>query len=184
MKATAASASASVSVSKSEVVLEVLPNDVLLGRGSGPNDHIGNIKFRDLIASRKQEYLSTNNRQAKATIASEIADVILTTMGGRFLKKITPSAAAKIGYEGEEEEEDVEVYQIQDKATVLEKAKQALRQNPHQNKTLQNQNYQHSPPTMVVPVVVASSRSSPTPPIPQSIGSTGAGVGVGVINTT
>ena len=35
----------------------VLPNDVLLGRGVGHYDHIRNIKFRDLVATRKQEYL-------------------------------------------------------------------------------------------------------------------------------
>ena len=49
-----------------EFVTELRPCDVLFGRGSGPNDHEGNIRFRQLVAERKQEYLATNHRQTKA----------------------------------------------------------------------------------------------------------------------
>lgn len=126
---------------KCECVLEVLSHDVLLGRGSGPNDHVGNIQFRDLIHGRKSEYLSTNHRQTKALIAKEIVDQVYQR-GGRFLKKLGTSEAAKVlprllGDSGlDDSENDTtdfdsprDVYQVQKHAVVMEKAKQALRQN-------------------------------------------------------
>ena len=125
---------------KCECVLDVMPDDVLLGRGSGPNDHVGNIKFRDLVAERKSEYLSTNHRQTKALIAKEIVDQVYGR-GGRFLKKLSGTESAEILPEllaktkGDKAENDgensgpVDVYQIQKHAIVMEKAKQALRQN-------------------------------------------------------
>lgn len=128
---------------KCECVLEVMSDDVLLGRGSGPNDHIGNIKFRDLVHERKAEYLSTNHRQTKALIAKDIVDQVYGR-GGRFLKKLSPAEAAKmlpklLAKNGLDDAENdradseksgpCDVYQIQKHATVMEKAKQALRQN-------------------------------------------------------
>ena len=128
---------------KCECVLEVLSNDVLLGRGSGPNDHIGNINFRDLVADRKAEYLSTNHRQTKALIAKDIVDKVYGR-GGRFLKKLNPVESAKVlpkllakhGLDDTENDRSdgddsktCDVYQIQKHSTVMEKAKQALRQN-------------------------------------------------------
>ena len=130
-----------VSYKGGEYVSEVLPNDVLLGRGSGPNDHEGNIKFRDMINHRKQEYRSTSNRQSKALIAKEVAGQVYEK-GGRFLRKLNqrdalkqlPILLSKSGTTKEEAEEDSaegprDVYEVQDNKTVLEKAKQALRQN-------------------------------------------------------
>lgn len=122
-----------------ECVLEVRSDDVLLGRGSGPNDHVGNIKFRDLVHDRKPEYLSTNHRQTKATIAKNIVDQVYQR-GGRFLKKLNPVESAKKlpelqaangGHGGHDIDANgpCDVYQIQKHATVMEKAKQALRQN-------------------------------------------------------
>lgn len=101
------------------------PNDVLCGRGSGPNDHTGNVRFRSLVTSRKEEYLSTNNRQAKARIARDIIDgVYNATPPGRFLRKADVAVVRDRGHmEGD-------AWAIVDEATALEKAKQALRQNP------------------------------------------------------
>jgi len=143
---------------KCECVLEVLQHDVLLGRGSGPNDHVGNIKFRDLVHERKSDYLSTNHRQTKALIARDIVDQVYAR-GGRFLKKLNPVESAKMlpkllakksssncgssSNNDDDVDDDPEndfsddpdrgssgdVYQIQKHATVMEKAKQALRQN-------------------------------------------------------
>lgn len=136
-----------------ECVFEVKSDDVLLGRGSGPNDHVGNIKFRDLVHERKSEYLSTNHRQTKALIAKDIVDQVYAR-GGRFLKKLSPADSAKHLPEmmarrrGDDPENDrsneddmdpgsnvSDIYQIQKHSTVMEKAKQALRQN-HRNGSL------------------------------------------------
>jgi len=126
-----------------EFVLEVLPNDVLFGRGSGPNVRKGNIQFRELIKERKQEYLSTNNRRTKLIITSDIISKIYEA-GGRFLKKlddveaaiVLPKVLERLGKKQEDNFEDdfdnhepTDVYEIQGAAIVMEKTKQALRQN-------------------------------------------------------
>jgi len=106
-----------------QFVTQVYPNDVLFGRGSGPNDHEGNIKFREIVAERKAEYMSTNHRQTKANIAKEIVQTVLKA-NGRFLKKLEGGDLQKFGFPS-----STEVYQIVGDDTVMEKAKQALRQN-------------------------------------------------------
>ena len=108
-------------------VIETLSqNDVLCGRGSGPNDHPGNVAFRQLILSRKAEYLSTSARAEKAKIASEIVDHVQKELdpAGRFLKKMGPAELREKGFQ-----EGQDVWVVVDQDTALEKAKQALRQN-------------------------------------------------------
>ena len=108
-------------------VIEILSeNDVLCGRGSGPNDHPGNVAFRQLILSRKAEYLSTSARAEKAKIASEIVDQVQKELdpAGRFLKKMGPAELLEKGFK-----EGQDVWVVVDQDTALEKAKQALRQN-------------------------------------------------------
>jgi hypothetical protein len=111
-----------------EYVKEVHPNDVLFGRGSGPNDHEGNIRFREMVAQRKAEYMATNHRQTKAKIAKDIVDQVFGS-GGRFLKKLEPSEANKLGLLTEEQMHNQDVYEVVGDDTIMEKAKQALRQN-------------------------------------------------------
>uniref|UniRef100_A0A7S2NTP9 DUF6824 domain-containing protein n=1 Tax=Leptocylindrus danicus TaxID=163516 RepID=A0A7S2NTP9_9STRA len=63
------------------------PHDVLCGRGGRINSHEGNVKFREIIATRKADYLSPATRKLqKAVIAQEVVDVI-RNKGGRFLKE-------------------------------------------------------------------------------------------------
>mmetsp|Transcript_9347 Transcript_9347/g.19862 ORF Transcript_9347/g.19862 Transcript_9347/m.19862 type:complete len:661 (+) Transcript_9347:323-2305(+) len=101
-------------------------HDVLCGRGSGPNDHPGNVNFRKLIISRKAEYLSTTARAEKARIAQEIVEHVQQDLDprGRFLKKMGPAELNEKKYEPGQD-----VWVIVDQDTALEKAKQALRQN-------------------------------------------------------
>lgn len=67
-------------------VSQVSAQDVLLGRGTGPNDHIGNCTFRDEVEKRKEEYNRTDNRISKEIIIRQtIAQV--KARHGRFLKK-------------------------------------------------------------------------------------------------
>mmetsp|Transcript_11122 Transcript_11122/g.26805 ORF Transcript_11122/g.26805 Transcript_11122/m.26805 type:complete len:406 (+) Transcript_11122:264-1481(+) len=112
---------------RNQFVTQVNPTDVLFGRGSGPNDHEGNIRFRDVVSKRKAEYMSTNHRQTKATIAKDVVNTVYQT-NGRFLKKLEASDLQKLGFPP-----STEVYQIVDDDTVMEKAKQALRQNREKN---------------------------------------------------
>ena len=114
-------------------VRSLRPSDVLCGRGSGPNDHPGNIAFRQIILSRKVAYLSTTSRADKARIAQEIVDRVERGGGlggegasepGRFLRKMQAAELKERGYDREDD-----VWVVVDRATALEKAKQALRQN-------------------------------------------------------
>ena len=98
-------------------------DDVLFGRGSGPNDHEGNIKFRDMVSAHKTEYMATNHRQTKAKIARSIVDSVLAKHG-RFLKKAEPA-----DLRGRILPNGADAYVAVSDETVMEKAKQALRQN-------------------------------------------------------
>ena len=104
------------------------PNDVLFGRGSGPNDHEGNIRFRDLVGERKAEYMATNHRQTKAKIAREIVGRVIQK-NGRFLKRVEPAEAKELGIP-----KGVEAWIAVDEETIMEKAKQALRQQRDKSK--------------------------------------------------
>ena len=115
-----------------QYVTAVNPNDVLFGRGSGPNDHEGNIRFRDMVSQRKAEYTATNHRQTKAEIARTIVDSVFAS-NGRFLKKLEPAELQKLGFASA-----MDVYQVADNDTIMEKAKQALRQNRDKNSSGSN----------------------------------------------
>mmetsp|Transcript_4118 Transcript_4118/g.6061 ORF Transcript_4118/g.6061 Transcript_4118/m.6061 type:complete len:434 (+) Transcript_4118:234-1535(+) len=107
---------------KDGYVTELNSNDVLFGRGSGPNDHEGNIRFRALVSERKTEYMATSHRQTKAKIAREIVNQVIEK-GGRFLKKVEPTEAKRMGVS-----KGVDAWCTVDDDTIMEKAKQALRQ--------------------------------------------------------
>ena len=132
------------------------PYDVLFGRGSGPNDHERNIRFRKLVAERKAEYMATNHRTTKAKIAREIVDAVLCE-NGRCLKKIEPEDATVAGLV-----DGVDVWIGVDDDTIMEKAKQALRQNT--NKAKGHSDQAPNPPA---PALAVSSMHHP--PQPSSI---------------
>jgi len=106
-----------------QYILDLNDIDVLCGRGSGPNDRAGNIDFRNLVLTRKAEYLAATTRDAKGRIAAEIVANV-RSRGGRFLKKLSPQQAKDAGFK-----RGVAVYELADEPSVLEKAKQTLRQN-------------------------------------------------------
>mmetsp|Transcript_3938 Transcript_3938/g.6994 ORF Transcript_3938/g.6994 Transcript_3938/m.6994 type:complete len:354 (+) Transcript_3938:1021-2082(+) len=64
-------------------------NDVLCGRGGRINSHAGNVQFRDIINSKKKEYLApTTKKLEKAHIAAAIVnDIRSMNPPGRFLKE-------------------------------------------------------------------------------------------------
>mmetsp|Transcript_18655 Transcript_18655/g.33762 ORF Transcript_18655/g.33762 Transcript_18655/m.33762 type:complete len:350 (-) Transcript_18655:107-1156(-) len=63
-------------------------NDVLLGRGRGSTNHIGNERFRALTRLRKEEYKLCDNNGQKTTIAYEIFHEVVDNRGGRFLQLV------------------------------------------------------------------------------------------------
>ena len=64
-------------------------NDVLCGRGGRINAHTGNVQFRDLVQSRKKDYLAKETKKLeKAHIAAGIVRQIREMdPSGRFLKE-------------------------------------------------------------------------------------------------
>lgn len=90
-------------------------NDVLCGRGGRINAHEGNIQFREIVASRKKDYLAKSTKKLeKAHIAASIVSTIRNmNPQGRFLK---------------EDAADGMWYDIGD-AKAIKKAGQALRED-------------------------------------------------------
>jgi hypothetical protein len=95
-------------------------NDVLLGRGVGPSHWVGNKRFRDLIDSRKAEYIAIESYNDKAVIAWEVYNEV-RRRGGRFLKlsEVSKNKASIIGHG---------LYEEASENISLEKCKQALRE--------------------------------------------------------
>jgi hypothetical protein len=93
-------------------IRDLNPADVVLGRGAGPNDHSGNIAFRELVQELKPSYTATVNRKMKRHIAGKIVQAVKARRG-RFLKRAP-------GH-------DDDVFVLAEEEVVLEKAKQALR---------------------------------------------------------
>lgn len=62
-------------------------NDVLLGRGTPINSHIGNIKFRKIIKEYKESYLSARNNYEKYLIAMGVQQSVKNQCPpGRFMR--------------------------------------------------------------------------------------------------
>jgi hypothetical protein len=101
-----------------DVVTDLKPDDVLLGRGIGPNEHTGNVKFREIICYFRSEYLATSKRKAKDKIAHKAIQIIKARKG-RFIRKMSQVGAKPVGAE--------DVYVIADEKIAVEKTKQALR---------------------------------------------------------
>lgn len=86
-------------------------HDVYFGRGTGSNDHQGNLRFRQIVNENKAQYNFTSNRQQKNLIARQVYDAAIFS-GGRFLYK----------------EKDGNCYVEDNVQICVEKCKQALRE--------------------------------------------------------
>jgi hypothetical protein len=93
-------------------IVKLNPADVVLGRGAGPNEHSGNIAFREIVLDLKPSYIATVNRKMKSYIATKVVKAI-RARGGRFLKR----ASGRVD----------DVFVLAEEDVVVEKAKQALR---------------------------------------------------------
>jgi hypothetical protein len=72
--------------------------DVLLGRGTGPNDHQGNQIFRDLIDSRLNAFTTARSREDQIMVIRDTIAAVYAR-GGRFLKKIQTPKKQEAVYE-------------------------------------------------------------------------------------
>lgn len=65
--------------------LEIRSNDVLFGRGKTVVEHVGNLRFRNMIGMQMTEYENAN-RLEKTYITEKIVEAIKGS-DGRFLKR-------------------------------------------------------------------------------------------------
>jgi hypothetical protein len=86
--------------------------DILLGRGTGPNEH--NKFFRSLVAKNKSKYEAARTRKDRATVIHETVSFIKNGKG-RFLKKVKTSCGKH------------RFVVISDMAVIRAKTKQAFR---------------------------------------------------------
>lgn len=96
-------------------------NDVLLGRGMGPSQFIGNKHFRRLVAKRKKEYCSVPGNKEKDRIARDLFNSI-QSLGGRFLKLVESEIRVDFSVKNK-------VWYEVDDLVAVEKCKQGLRQH-------------------------------------------------------
>mmetsp|Transcript_6894 Transcript_6894/g.14072 ORF Transcript_6894/g.14072 Transcript_6894/m.14072 type:complete len:413 (+) Transcript_6894:212-1450(+) len=78
----------------SEERAQVGPEDVLCGRGAEAFNHVGNKRFRKLIANAIGNYSQTASRGQRSLLAQSILETI-RNRGGKFLKKIDGSKSNK-----------------------------------------------------------------------------------------
>lgn len=108
--------------SRAQIVTDVNPKDVLLGRGAPTINHEGNKRFREDVRKRKAEYNGTARHKVKGVIARQVIDEI-ANRNGRFLRKIETTAEAEAPglLNGKK------AWIIANDDVVVEKVKQALR---------------------------------------------------------
>jgi hypothetical protein len=120
-------------VKDKEVMLltELGPYDVLLGRGTGPNENQGNRYFRDEVRKGEDEYC----RQSQSRVAKDL--VVLHTIeavrerGGRFVRRVRQCKKRKktnknVFMKGIPQE-SCDLYEVESKRdTVIEKVRQAF----------------------------------------------------------
>ena len=106
-----------VASSQSLIFIIRLKRQPRQNRGSGPNEQAGNIAFRDLVATKRAEYLAVSPRDHvnKNRVANEIIAEV-RSRGGRFLRRVN-------------EPHEEPRYALADEPSVVEKTKQALRQS-------------------------------------------------------
>jgi hypothetical protein len=104
----------------SPYVTEIREFDVLLGRGTGPNNNQGNVVFRIAVEESKASYTATSSRKAKNRIVRETVQSV-KSKNGRFLSKLKKYEIKRLGLTQKV------VYEVVEDSTAIEKTKQALR---------------------------------------------------------
>jgi hypothetical protein len=125
----------SATTTDAEIITTLQPSDILLGRGAPIAYYEGNVRFRELIATRKMEYMSTGRHHRKREIAEQIFEEV-RKRGGRFLvevqmvdRSIAATVAANARSSTVESSSLVgKIWKVAEDCIALEKVKQTLRE--------------------------------------------------------
>ena len=122
------------------IVKELCNHDVLLGRGTGPNEHEGNIRFRLLAAETLKTFsdstTSPSMKMNKTKLAKKILEAV-KARGGRFLRKLSKDEVASFRRKEKdttEEKRSKDMFVVVPYEVALDKAKQSFR---HQRRVLE-----------------------------------------------
>jgi hypothetical protein len=129
-KSAVEASTATTVASNQQLVFELNSNDVLCGRGVPVIINQGNVRFRELIRTRKAEYTSNWRHQIKHSIAQQVFRAV-QQRGGRFVR-VVESLAEKQRWQIPAH---IKVWQIIREEEAVEKIKQALRGKDSQPKT-------------------------------------------------
>ena len=77
------------------IYTQLQDDDVLLGRGTGPNDFEGNIRFRQLVGEVAKASSHSEFSTGKATLARKVVDAV-NRRGGRFVRKLNKAEATAL----------------------------------------------------------------------------------------
>jgi hypothetical protein len=140
-----------VRVDEEKYVLELGKDDVLLGRGTGPNENEGNVRFRMLVSKVLNIADSSNSHYQKMT-KDKLAALVFDTIknrNGRFLRKLSKAEAGCIRVEqiklsNKNKSASNDLYIIVSDEIAINKTKQSFR---HQHRVLQRN---HKPDILVI----------------------------------
>jgi hypothetical protein len=112
-----------------ELITRIGPHDVLMGRGATSAYYQGNVRFRELVRSRKREYQSCKYHRHKQAIALDIYKAV-ASHGGRFLLRAeTVLDRATLPNADTNGLQEPALWVQASHHVALEKIKQALRDN-------------------------------------------------------
>ena len=89
-------ASSNVACEDHEYVTDLRDADCLLGRGTGPNNHRGNVEFRIAVNDLKRAYVATASRKAKKRLVQQAVRSVQQVKNGRFLSKLSKSELKRL----------------------------------------------------------------------------------------
>lgn len=128
---------------KVTLVTQLGPYDVLMGRGALATDYEGNLRLREMVRTRQDEYIRTPKRNRKHQISEEVVHM-LKARGGRFLQgaetlqNIDPKMLPK---------HEAAWFVVEDMAVITSKVKQLLRDvKPNRSNSLNHSSPESKPP--------------------------------------
>jgi hypothetical protein len=78
------------------IITDILPKDIILGRGGPIIRNACNVWFRSIVHARKKEYMGTGRHHVKNEIAKHVLKVIEQSQG-RFLRLMSSEEVDDLG---------------------------------------------------------------------------------------